>query len=176
MRNLMYTLLPAIHVWKVCLCEDELTTCFQMFWTWRTWNVQVFRHVTSSSLIWISTRGILAMKNWKSTLRPAILVWKVCQQTGLNHQHFFADVLDLADVKCSGQQTCDILMPEPTFDELRPCDEELRVYLEVAYSCVKGMWPGSWKSNTILSRCFGAGWWQMFRSSKMWGLHSWRWL
>ena len=51
--------------------------------------------------------------------------------------HFVLDVLDLADEKCSGSRECGIEVPDPDFSLVNVCDEELKVYLAVSYTCLK---------------------------------------
>jgi len=49
-----------------------------------------------------------------------------------------ADVLSIADRKCSGRHDCTIGLPDPDFEQVTPCYEELRKYLEIGYTCEKG--------------------------------------
>ena len=53
-------------------------------------------------------------------------------------------------MRCSGHQECAVTLPDVVFLEEYPCDKELRVYLEVAYSCVKGMWEAEIKRSHFL--------------------------
>ena len=54
--------------------------------------------------------------------------------------YFFTDVLSVADKKCSGERDCDFVFQfDPEIEKMRPCNTELRVYLEASYTCVKGM-------------------------------------
>ena len=50
----------------------------------------------------------------------------------------YADVLSIADRKCSGRHQCVIGLPDPDFERVTPCYEELRKYLEIGYTCEKG--------------------------------------
>ena len=50
----------------------------------------------------------------------------------------YADVLSIADRKCSGRHQCVIRLPDPDFERVTPCYEELRKYLEIGYTCEKG--------------------------------------
>ena len=50
----------------------------------------------------------------------------------------YADVLSIADRKCSGRHECTIGLPDPDFERVTPCYEELRKYLEIGYTCQKG--------------------------------------
>jgi hypothetical protein len=61
-----------------------------------------------------------------------------CVEAGLGFLGCSADVLRLADAKCSGRQSCDISIPDKDFDSTRPCYKELKVYLEASYSCMRG--------------------------------------
>jgi len=50
-----------------------------------------------------------------------------------------ADVIRQADRLCSGRRTCDVQLPEPTFDVVQTsCPRGLSVYLEVIYECLPG--------------------------------------
>jgi len=62
-----------------------------------------------------------------------------CVESGLGFLGCSADVLRLADAKCSGHQTCDVSIPDKDFDATRPCYKELKVYLEASYICVRGI-------------------------------------
>ena len=49
-----------------------------------------------------------------------------------------ADVLRLADRKCSGRLRCDVALPDSDFERVTPCYKDSRKYLEAKYDCVKG--------------------------------------
>ena len=48
-----------------------------------------------------------------------------------------ADVLNMADRKCSGRRSCEIVIPDADFEATKPCSERQN-YLEAQYKCVKG--------------------------------------
>jgi len=48
------------------------------------------------------------------------------------------NVIRQADRLCSGRRTCDVRVPEPSFDATQPCPRNMRVYLEIIYECVQG--------------------------------------
>lgn len=48
------------------------------------------------------------------------------------------DVMTLMDRKCSGRQRCQVRVVDPTFENIHPCNEEFKNYLETSYKCVKG--------------------------------------
>jgi len=50
----------------------------------------------------------------------------------------YADVLSIADRKCSGRHECTIRLPDPDFERVTPCYEDSRKYLEIGYTCQKG--------------------------------------
>ena len=61
-------------------------------------------------------------------------------QDGGSHVGCKADVLRQADRLCSGRRTCDVQLPEQTFDEVEStCPRGLTVYLEVIYECLPGL-------------------------------------
>ncbi|ESO06996.1 hypothetical protein HELRODRAFT_191274 [Helobdella robusta] len=47
------------------------------------------------------------------------------------------DVRRMADSRCSGRQTCCIVIPDRMFDSTSPCPEDLKVYFMASYMCVK---------------------------------------
>jgi len=49
-----------------------------------------------------------------------------------------ADVLHLADRKCSGRRRCDIPIPDSDFERMTPCYKDSRKYLEAEYDCAQG--------------------------------------
>ena len=61
-----------------------------------------------------------------------------CVKNDLGYVGCFTDVLDLADGWCSGRQSCEIAIPNPDLDNLKPCLEDLKSYFEVTYKCIKG--------------------------------------
>ena len=60
-----------------------------------------------------------------------------CVKTNFGFMGCFTDVLDLLDRRCSGQRSCSVEVVEPTFDGVRPCNKELKCYLEVDYRCIR---------------------------------------
>jgi Galactose binding lectin domain len=50
----------------------------------------------------------------------------------------YADVMQLADSRCSGRQSCEIAIPDKLFDGTAPCPEDLKLYLMAEYICIKG--------------------------------------
>jgi len=61
-----------------------------------------------------------------------------CVEDGLGFLGCSSNVLSLADRKCSGRQSCTISIPDKDFDSTRPCNKELKVYLEASYVCKRG--------------------------------------
>lgn len=50
-----------------------------------------------------------------------------------------ANVLHLADRKCSGLPRYDVAIPDSDFERITPCYKDSRKYLEAKYDCVKGL-------------------------------------
>lgn len=48
------------------------------------------------------------------------------------------DVVDVLDRHCSGRQSCSIRVLDDNFDNVRPCHDDLKSYLEVRHQCLKG--------------------------------------
>ena len=60
-------------------------------------------------------------------------------QDGGSHVGCKAYVIREADRLCSGRRTCEVQLPEPTFDVVQTsCPRGLSVYLEVIYECLPG--------------------------------------
>ena len=49
-----------------------------------------------------------------------------------------ANVRRLAASQCSGRHHCQIHVPDQMLDKTRPCREDLKLYLLIGYTCVKG--------------------------------------
>jgi len=49
-----------------------------------------------------------------------------------------ANVRRLAAARCSGRHHCQIQVPDKLLDGTRPCREDLKLYLLIGYTCVKG--------------------------------------
>jgi len=62
-----------------------------------------------------------------------------CVKLDYGHLGCEADVLELADARCSGRRRCEIRIPDPEFAKNKPCPEDLKPYFEAAYKCVKGI-------------------------------------
>jgi len=60
-----------------------------------------------------------------------------CVKTNFGFMGCFTDVLDLLDRRCSGRRSCSVEVVEPTFEGVRPCNKELKCYLEVDYRCIR---------------------------------------
>jgi len=50
-----------------------------------------------------------------------------------------ANVRRLAAAQCSGRRQCQLHVPDKLLDETRPCREDLKLYLLIGYTCVKGV-------------------------------------
>jgi len=61
-----------------------------------------------------------------------------CVKLDYGHLGCEADVLELADARCSGRRRCEIRIPDPEFAKNKPCPEDLKPYFEASYECVKG--------------------------------------
>jgi len=52
------------------------------------------------------------------------------------------DVIDIVDSHCSGRRTCSLRVLDENFMNMKPCHEDLKLYLSVQYSCVEGTFCG----------------------------------
>ncbi|ESN95494.1 hypothetical protein HELRODRAFT_193524 [Helobdella robusta] len=59
-----------------------------------------------------------------------------CVNINMGYMGCQADVIDLADVKCSGRRSCEITVPDVAFESKEPC-LDLKSYLEASYECKK---------------------------------------
>lgn len=50
----------------------------------------------------------------------------------------YSSVLYFLDDRCSGRESCKVEVIEPSFDNIRPCNDELKSYLEAEYTCIRG--------------------------------------
>jgi len=50
-----------------------------------------------------------------------------------------ADVLHTLSASCSGKSECTLRVNDQTFNNVKPCYDNLKMYLAVAYICVNGM-------------------------------------
>ena len=53
----------------------------------------------------------------------------------------YSDVTKLMDRKCSGRKSCQVLVVDPTFGNIQPCNMEFKNYLEASYDCLQGENP-----------------------------------
>jgi len=61
-----------------------------------------------------------------------------CVETDMGYLGCSSDVLQLADRRCSGRRVCEIRVPDAELETTNSCLNELKTYLEVSYTCVKG--------------------------------------
>lgn len=64
-----------------------------------------------------------------------------CVSADLGYVGCSADVLDLVDALCSGRRSCAVPVPHQALAARSACMHELKLYLEVSYSCLKGRVP-----------------------------------
>jgi len=63
------------------------------------------------------------------------------------------DVLHVMDQKCSGRASCNVGIPDPTLDEIKPCYSDQTRYLETSYICVKGLYFSLMHVKIIMRVC-----------------------
>ena len=61
-----------------------------------------------------------------------------CVKLDYGHIGCGADVVELADTRCSGRRRCQIRIPDALFAKTKPCPDDLKPYFEGNYRCVKG--------------------------------------
>ncbi len=92
--------------------------------------------------LFIST-VLLPLKGEKnSCLFPLIsryIIYRFALQGDLGYIGCSTDVLDIVNTKCSGRRSCEISVPNTEFEETKPCYQELKMYFETSFRCLKGM-------------------------------------
>ena len=61
-----------------------------------------------------------------------------CIERDYGYLGCFEDVLQTADVMCSGRRSCTIPIPNQHLDQFRPCPNDLKSYLKTTYMCLPG--------------------------------------
>jgi len=61
-----------------------------------------------------------------------------CVRTNFGFIGCYTDVLQMMDRRCTGRTSCDVDVIEPNFDDIRPCNVELKSYLQASYVCIAG--------------------------------------
>jgi len=64
-----------------------------------------------------------------------------CVKLDYGHIGCVADVIEMADVRCSGRRRCEIRIPDTELAKYKPCPDDLKPYLEIGYTCIKGSLP-----------------------------------
>ncbi|ESN96315.1 hypothetical protein HELRODRAFT_163366 [Helobdella robusta] len=62
-----------------------------------------------------------------------------CVRTNFGFIGCHSNVLSIMDRKCSARDSCTLQVIEPSFDNIKPCNAELKSYLEVEYTCIRVM-------------------------------------
>ena len=55
------------------------------------------------------------------------------------------NVLTHMDAMCSGNQICDVRIPDPILDRVNICPKDFKTYLEIGYVCIAGIINICWK-------------------------------
>ena len=73
-----------------------------------------------------------------------------CVQTDFGFIGCHADVIAHAHERCSGRRECVIRVPDAVLDRSKPCNEDLKSYLEANFTCVKSEF-----NQYVWGRCVG---------------------
>ena len=73
-----------------------------------------------------------------------------CIKYNLGYIGCSIDVLDIADLSCSGRTRCQIGVPNAYLDSVKPCLSELKAYLTASYRCQKGLFDSTFNKHTTL--------------------------
>ena len=71
-------------------------------------------------------------------------------QGDLGYMGCSADVLDIVNTKCSGRHSCEISVPNTEFEQTKPCYQELKMYFETSFRCLKGMEENTMKETSYV--------------------------
>lgn len=72
------------------------------------------------------------------TARYGRMKFGQCVREGFGYVGCSVDVIENAHERCSGRKTCVIRVPDATLDLRRPCNDDLKSYLETTYTCISG--------------------------------------
>ncbi|ESO06370.1 hypothetical protein HELRODRAFT_160537 [Helobdella robusta] len=64
-----------------------------------------------------------------------------CARGEFGYLECWADVTTILDEHCSGRRSCVVKVLDENFQNLRPCHDDLKSYLEVAHTCLPGLNP-----------------------------------
>ena len=53
--------------------------------------------------------------------------------------HYMQNIIEYADWKCSGRQSCEFSVSSIFEAGIRPCNRDVMSYLEASYKCVPGI-------------------------------------
>ena len=62
-----------------------------------------------------------------------------CVRENFGYVGCSTDVVDVLDWQCSGRHVCSLRVLDENFSNMKPCHDDLKSYLSVAYGCVKGL-------------------------------------
>ena len=67
----------------------------------------------------------------------------------------YQDVLNIVDNSCSGRQSCEFAVGSnlDERDDLSPCPEGLKMYLEASYQCLQGMCAAFLNETSLTRGC-----------------------
>jgi hypothetical protein len=65
-----------------------------------------------------------------------------CVKTGFGYIGCSNDVIEHLHERCSGRTSCALRIPDARLDATKPCNEDLKSYLEAEYICITG--EASW--------------------------------
>jgi len=61
-----------------------------------------------------------------------------CVKTDFGFVGCSNDVLDHLHERCSGRQSCALRIPDSRLDSTKPCNDDLKSYLDTEYTCITG--------------------------------------
>lgn len=62
-----------------------------------------------------------------------------CVKENFGYIGCLVDVLSIMDSHCSGRRSCSVRVLDDNFENYKPCHDDLKSYLEITYTCVKGL-------------------------------------
>jgi len=133
-----------INTFNTVLCSVQSRHCMSRMYTHAGQVEEICQWETMEGRChWRSEVIVMTSARWGRMKTGRCLDIHPNALAALGHDPLFLgcseDVLSILDEKCSGRASCDVRIPDPVLDEIKPCYPDLTRYLAASYICVKGM-------------------------------------
>ena len=112
-----YSFQHNILVWSVAESPEHLAFC----------QSEYFRHKCDPDEVILMTHA-----------RYGRMRISKCVKENFGYVGCSVNVLDIVDSHCSGRRSCSVRVLDDNFENMKPCHDDLKSYLEVNFKCVKG--------------------------------------